>query len=67
MSNLINVNGAFLTKKGLRVNTDGTDIRDRKPHLKLCSNHFKKLLTVKRRWVSDKKGTAKRDGCGWYV
>jgi hypothetical protein len=32
---------AYYNAKGMRVNTDGTTIKQRKPKLKLCSNHFK--------------------------
>ena len=32
---------AYINEEGLRVNCDGTTIKDRKPDLKLKSNHFK--------------------------
>ena len=32
---------AFIQKDGLRVNCDGTTIKDRKPNLKIMPNHRK--------------------------
>lgn len=55
------------------------DILKKKPHLKLCSNHFvDDGPVVRRMWVSAEipsrddsprcvQGTAVRDGDGWYV
>jgi len=41
-------------------------IIDRKPKLILCTNHIKDQgPIIYRRW--DKKGTAYRDGQGWYT
>ena len=37
----------YINKDGLRVNCDGTTIRDRKPNLKLMPNHFKRIKTAK--------------------
>ncbi len=39
---------AYINSKDLRVNCDGTTVKDRKPDLRLKSNHFKRLPTV--RW-----------------
>ena len=41
-------------------------ILDRKPNLKLCSNHFTDVQMVKNFWPSNKLGTAVKDGKGWY-
>lgn len=44
-------------------------ILDRKPKLKLYSNHFKPKRSEKmiaRYWDSYRYGTAVRDGNGWY-
>jgi hypothetical protein len=41
---------AYHTDKGLRVNTDGTTIKDRKPRLKLCPNHFKQYKIRPQKW-----------------
>lgn len=41
---------AYINKEKLRVNTDGTTIKDRKPDLKLKPNHFRyvpKLRLIK--------------------
>lgn len=32
---------AYVDRKGLRVNCDGTTIKDRKPNLKLMPNHYR--------------------------
>ena len=43
------------------------DILDRKPGLKLCSNHFKDTFVKSGRyWNSHQRGQAIRDGKGWY-
>ncbi len=42
------------------------DILKRKPDLKLCGNHFKVFKKIHRFWDASKRGTAKRDGGGWY-
>lgn len=34
----------YIQKNGLRVNSDGTTIKDRKPHLKLCPNHYRPMI-----------------------
>lgn len=39
-------------------------IKERKPDLKLCPNHYHVVST--RTWPSWAKGTARRDGRGWY-
>lgn len=51
-----------MLKKQLKSKT----ILQRKPNLKLCSNHFKDEIYIKNYWPSDKLGTAIRDGKGWY-
>jgi len=40
---------------------------ERKPKLKLCSNHYKTGRRVLRWWDSKNLGTAIKDGDGWYV
>jgi hypothetical protein len=42
------------------------DIKDRKPHLKLCPNHYHYLSPPKRIYSPQVSGPAKRDGRGWY-
>jgi hypothetical protein len=39
-------------------------ILERKPNLKLCSNHYKSGPRIYRAW---NHGTAKADGRGWYM
>lgn len=42
-------------------------IKERKPDLKLCPNHYHVVSTASTRtWPSWTKGTARRDGRGWY-
>ena len=48
---------------GLRINTDGTTIKDRKPSLLLCSNHHPYRRLVRRVFYG---GTAISDGRGGY-
>jgi len=57
-----------LTKKEIKfISTlKSSDILERKPNLKLCSNHFKPVRTITRYWNSEKMGTAIRDENGWY-
>jgi len=38
---------AYINEKGLWVSCDGSTIRDRKPNLKLCSNHFRYQQIIK--------------------
>lgn len=40
---------AYIKSNGLRVNCDGTTIKDRKPDLKLMPNHFRYQPLI--RWV----------------
>jgi len=54
---------AYFKPNGMRVNCDGTTVRDRKPNLKICPNHFKTLKRSYRIWT---RGPAIRDGSGWY-
>ena len=43
------------------------DILDRKPNLKLCSNHFKDTAPkIHRQWLTQYMGTAISDNKGWY-
>ena len=37
---------AYIDKNKLRVNCDGTTIKDRKPNLKLKSNHFRYVPVI---------------------
>lgn len=57
---------AYIKFNGLRVNTDGTDIRDRKPYLKIMPNHQRIIKRHLRYWNSKQNGTAVADGRGWY-
>jgi len=41
-------------------------ILEKKPNLKLCSNHFKTKFTYGRYWNSNVKGQAISDGKKWY-
>lgn len=41
-------------------------IKQRKPYLKVCSNHKKLPPRPVRWWQSLKRGTAYRDGLGWF-
>lgn len=56
---------AYFKPNGLRVNCDGTDIKDRKPDLRLKSNHFKSFKRHHRIWPAH-LGQAVSDGQGWY-
>jgi hypothetical protein len=58
---------ASINHNGLRVNSDGTTILDRKPDLNLKPNHRRFKQTPKRSWVSRFARTAVSDGRGWYV
>ena len=60
---------AHFTRKGLRVNTDGTTIADRKPRLQLCHNHrhTEQRGSKCRSWMSKAAGTAYVDLKGWYT
>ena len=40
---------AYIDKKGLRVNCDGSTILGRKPNLNLKPNHFRHIPTM--RWI----------------
>ena len=40
---------AYINKDKLRVNCDGTTIKDRKPNLNLKSNHFRYVPAI--RWI----------------
>lgn len=51
---------------GMRINSNGTTIKDRKPHLKLCPNHYRYMPKIKRAWFSNQQGTAINDGKDWY-
>lgn len=43
------------------------NIIDKKPEIKLKSNHFKYTVRPNRVWLSKLWGTAVRNGVGWYV
>jgi hypothetical protein len=51
---------------GMRINTDGTTIKDRKPSLTLMPNHRHYLKRAHRIWNPAIQGTAVRDDKGWY-
>lgn len=42
---------AYVNEEGLRVNGDGTSIIDRKPELKLMTNHYRYIKNIK--WVTN--------------
>jgi len=42
------------------------DIKDGKPDLKLCTNHYHFISDQGRLWRSEYKGTAFSDGRWWY-
>ncbi len=42
------------------------NIKDKKPNLKLKSNHYYFLSGYGRYWNSEELGTAYSDGKGWY-
>ena len=50
--------------KELLSNLKSDTILKRKPNLKICSNHRKDNIAPKR---ICNKGTAHRDGKGWYI
>jgi len=54
---------AYFDMKGMRVNCDGSSIKDRKPNLKLCSNHYGSFPKIYRIY---NRGIARSDGKGWY-
>ena len=51
---------------GLRINTDGTTIKNRKPYIAIKPNHRRVLKRVGRIYNSMARGPARRDGNGWY-
>lgn len=57
------MNKPYIQKNGLRVNSDGTTIKDRKPHLKLCPNHYHPMIYGRFLFAG---GTAISDGNGRY-
>lgn len=62
-----NVHGkksSILKPDGTWVNGDGTTIKDRKPNLKLCPNHYRFIPKTHRIW---NQGQAIKDGRGWYL
>jgi len=64
-----NVHGkksAILHPDGTWQNCDGTTIKDRKPNLKLYSNHYKFIPRIHRIWNPLLQGQAISDGKGWY-
>ena len=64
-----NVHGkksAILKPDGTWINCDGTTVKDRKPNILLCPNHFRVVPKVHRFWNSSIKGQAISDGEGWY-
>jgi len=42
------------------------DMKDGKPDLKLYPNHYHYISDQGRIWKSEYRGTAYRDGNGWY-
>jgi hypothetical protein len=54
----------FMT--GLRINTDGTTIKDRKPMLEIKPNHRRILKRFGRIYNAHANGPAISDGNGWY-
>jgi len=50
----------------MRVNCDGTTIKDRKPNLNLKPNYYKYLPKIRRIWNPALTGQAISDGKGWY-
>jgi len=66
---LKNVHGkksAVLEPDGTWRNCDGTTIKDRKPDLKLYSNHYRYIKRIHRVWNPRLTGQATSDGNGWY-
>ena len=51
---------------GMRINTDGTTIKDRKPFLTVMPNHRHTIKRFHRWWNPAIRGTAVSDGKGWY-
>ena len=47
---------AFFKPDGMRVNCDGKSIRDRKPNLKLCSNHYRNFPRIHRVYKTNQSG-----------
>ena len=50
---------AFIDEKGLWVSCDGSTIKDRKPDLKLCSNHFRYQQKIRLVKAANKKEVKK--------
>lgn len=48
-------------------NLKSKTIMDRKPNLKICSNHQQDKWPRVIRFWDQREGTAKRDDKGWYV
>jgi hypothetical protein len=66
---LIDVHGkksAVLEPDGTWRNCDGTTIKDRKPYLNLCSNHYRYVKRIHRIWNPKLQGQAFSDGGDWY-
>ena len=57
---------AYFEPNGMRVNCDGTTIKDRKPNLNLKPNYYKYLPKIRRIWNPALTGQAISDGKGWY-
>jgi len=50
---------------GIQIPASKT-IKDRKPYLKLCPNHYKTVVVPSRVYPSLQRQPAKKDGHGWY-
>jgi len=55
-----------IIKKLLNPQPKSPTILNRKPDLKLCSNHFNTFSSKGRYWNSLHRGQAVSDGKGWY-
>jgi len=57
---------AYFKPNGMRVNCDGTTVKDRKHNLLLRPNHYHVLPRVHRIFNPKLQGQAISDGEGWY-
>lgn len=54
------------TRDGLPINTENKTILDRKPNLKVCSNHRKEPPKKRWLWMSTLQGQARVNERGQY-
>ena len=57
---------AYFKPSGMRVNCDGTTVKDRKPNMLVKPNHHQFMPRIHRIWNSHVQGQALSDGYGWF-